>query len=95
VNESRLCGTSAWRLPTRKELLSIVDNGRFDPAIDENFFPNTARLHYWSSSPYAGQENSAWQVYFYYGEAYPIGKDQEGHVRLVRGRTATFGFENP
>ncbi len=32
---------SGWRLPTRRELFSIVDYGAYDPPIDLNYFPNT------------------------------------------------------
>jgi hypothetical protein len=96
VNELELCGHSDWRLPTRKELLSIVDNSRFKPAIDSSFFPNAAPDYYWSSSPYADQAAAfAWQVSFLYGEASPSEKKQSRHVRLVRGRTLTFGLDNP
>lgn len=95
VNAVTLCGATDWRLPTRKELLSIVDNGRFDPAINTKYFPNTLSSYLWSSTPYAGQEDSAWHVYFLYGEVYPDGKKNAHPVRLVRGSTATFGFDNP
>jgi hypothetical protein len=95
INEMALCGAGDWRLPTKKELLSIVDNGRFKPAVDPRFFPNTLSLHYWSSSPYSEDENSAWQVFFLYGEAYPNNKNETNHIRLVRGRTVTFGLDNP
>ena len=95
VNAQGLCGDKDWRLPTKRELLSIVDNGRFKPAVDGGFFPNTLSSYYWSSSTYPDQKNSAWQVYFLYGEAGPNGKDQKTSVRLVRGRTATFGLNNP
>lgn len=95
VNALRLCGASDWRVPTRKELLSIVDNSRFDPAIDPSYFPNTASVHFWSSTPYPEQPNSAWHVYFHYGEAYPNQKANAHPVRLVRGRTVTFGRDNP
>jgi len=84
VNATGLCGGKDWRLPKRQELLSIVDNGRFKPAIDSGFFPHTPVGYYWSSSSYADQAGSAWQVYFLYGESYANSKNQPGHVRLVR-----------
>lgn len=36
-----LCGYSDWRIPTRRDLLSIVDHGRSLPAVDRRFFSNT------------------------------------------------------
>ncbi|MDW7710816.1 MAG: DUF1566 domain-containing protein [Deferrisomatales bacterium] len=69
--------------------------GRFDPAIDPGHFPNTEAAYFWSSSPYADQPGSAWHVYFHYGEAYPNQKSNANPVRLVRGRTVTFGLDNP
>ena len=66
-----------------------------DPAIDTRYFPNTSSSYYWSSSPYPDQENSAWQVNFLYGEVDPKEKNQSNHLRLVRGRTVTFGLDNP
>jgi hypothetical protein len=84
VNANGLCGAGDWRLPTRKELLSIVDNGRFNPAVDTGHFPNTPASNYWSSSTYADQPGAAWQVNFRYGEVNPDDKGQGAHVRLVR-----------
>jgi len=95
INALGLCGASDWRLPTRKELLSILNNGRFNPAIDIDYFPNTSTEYFWSASPYSEDETSAWQVYFKYGEANTNKKDQGNRVRLVRGRTVTFGLDNP
>lgn len=95
VNERGLCGAGDWRLPTKRELLSIVDNSRFKPAVDRRFFPKTQPLYYWSSSTYAEEANSAWQVYYLYGEASPDDKNKNFYIRLVRGRTVTFGLENP
>ena len=95
INEEELCGLSDWRVPTRQELLSIVDNSVFKPAIDSRFFPNTTPAYYWSSSPYADQSGLAWQIYFLYGEALPGEKSEARHLRLVSGKTMTFGLENP
>jgi len=95
INDKGLCGFTDWRLPTKRELLSIVDNGGYKPAADERFFPNTLALHYWTSSPFQEDDNSAWQVYFLYGEAIPNLKNTGSYIRLVRGSTVTFGFDNP
>ena len=84
VNAQGLCGGKDWRLPTRKELLSIVDNGRFQPAIDGGHFPNTPPAYFWTASPYADGLNAAWTVFFRYGEVYPAEKSKAHHVRLVR-----------
>ena len=94
VNDTNLCGIGEWRIPTKRELLSIVDNGHFKPSIDRRFFPNTLSSHYWSASPNAEDENLAWQVYFLYGEASPHNKNESQHIRLVSGRTVTFGLDN-
>lgn len=86
-NEIGLCGfKDGWRLPTKVELLAIVDNSRFAPAIDQNFFPFTYSLDFWSSSPMANGNNDAWSVEFYYGGIrYTSNKGNRYRVRLVRG----------
>jgi hypothetical protein len=95
INDAVLCGASDWRLPTKRELLSIVDNSSFKPAADVRFFPNASSSYYWSSSPSPEQADSAWQVYFLYGEALLNNKSERNHIRLVRGRAVTFGLDNP
>ncbi|ADH85093.1 protein of unknown function DUF1566 [Desulfurivibrio alkaliphilus AHT 2] len=95
LNETGLCGTRQWRLPTRRELLSIVNNSRHDPAAETTFFPHTQADHYWTATTFADQPGSAWQVYFRYGESYPAAKEQSYHLRLVQGRTVTFGGAHP
>jgi len=56
-----------WRLPTMKELQTLVDESRIDPAIDALAFPDVYEMTefgYWSSSPVAGLSGYAWIVRF-------------------------------
>ena len=65
VNATNLCGSSAWRLPTKDELFGIVKSNPAAPMIDTDWFPNTKQYGwYWTSSPYPGYANAAWYVYF-------------------------------
>lgn len=82
----------AWRLPNVKELVSIVDQSRYCPAIDNIAFPATpstyagSDTHFWSSSPYVGNSSNAWQVHFCTGEANGPNSARTNSyaVRLVR-----------
>ena len=85
VNTQGLCGASDWRMPGRNELLSIVDNSRFNPAIDTDYFPNTPASDVWSSSPLAANSYYAWRVYFANGHNNYGYKANLYPVRLVRG----------
>jgi Protein of unknown function (DUF1566) len=53
-----------WRLPTRKELQTIVDYSQANPSIDATAFPATPPAAFWSSSPLIGSPGYAWSVYF-------------------------------
>ena len=66
VNASGLCGFTDWRLPTAKELQTLVNYGVAypGPTIDTTWFPNTQGSWYCSSSPYVGDSSGAWVVYF-------------------------------
>ncbi len=72
-----------WHLPTRKELVSLSDRGRVNPAIDPAF-EIVASDYYWSSTTYAGNTSNAWAVYFNYGYQYNYTKDNSYYVRCVR-----------
>ena len=64
-NRLTYAGYDDWRLPTPKELLTIVDNSRHDPAIDTTYFPNIPSLpHFWSSATYIKMTDIAWYVDF-------------------------------
>jgi hypothetical protein len=45
-----LGGFADWRLPNVKELISIVDYTKVNPAINSTYFPNTQPAYYWSST---------------------------------------------
>jgi len=83
-NDDTLCGFSNWRVPTVAELSSIVNKGTFNPAIDTNYFPNTASSWFWSSSPFAFIPDYAWIVFFSYGYDGNDSGDSSYRVRLVR-----------
>jgi len=50
ANGLMFAGFSDWRMPNIKELVSIVNYGRGDPAIYIPPFSNTALWYYWSST---------------------------------------------
>ena len=58
---------SGWRLPTMKELVTIVDPTTANPSIDGTAFPNTLASYFWTSTPFAAASGYAWIVYFSYG----------------------------
>ncbi|MFI3157188.1 MAG: DUF1566 domain-containing protein [Methylococcaceae bacterium] len=86
VNQQNLCGAGNWRLPTADELQSIVDYSIAypGPTIDTAFFPSTQQNAFWSSSPYVGYSNGAWNVYFSNGYVNFSYRGYSLPVRLVR-----------
>jgi hypothetical protein len=57
-------GGTGWRLPTLKELQSLVDYSQSTgPMIDPNAFPATSRSFFWSATPF-NPPSEAWGVNF-------------------------------
>lgn len=88
-----LAGYTDWRLPNIRELASLADLSRYNPAINTGYFPDTKSDNYWSSSTYANYTGYAWGVYFSYGYGYNDLKSYYSYyVRAVRGgQSGVFG----
>jgi hypothetical protein len=75
---------SGWRLPTYKELLTLVDPTRTAPAIDVTAFPGTAATAFWTASSYDGTSTQARYVDFNDGSSNFAGVATKRTVRCVR-----------
>ncbi len=78
-----------WRLPNKKELLSIVDYSTYYPSIS-SVFQATIPSRYWSSTTYVDPDiyapfTWAWFVSFSDGKTTIFHKDYSYYVRCVRG----------
>ena len=75
LNSSNYGGRSNWRVPNPLELLTILDNSRYDPAINSNFTGITTSdgTKLWTNSEYKGNTNYAYifgpSYGYYYGYA--------------------------
>jgi len=76
---------SNWRVPTIKELLTLVDYSKWVPAVKEDCpLPFENSSYYWSSTNDANDTNYAWYVDFYNGRVDGSYKTDSYYVRCVR-----------
>ena len=88
LNSTNYGSHNDWRLPTIKELITLVNLDSSMPAIDTVWFPNTHHIGYWSSSVDAGYSGGVWFLRFDDGYAHRTIKSFDGgHVYAVRGET--------
>lgn len=82
-----LGGHNDWRLPTNKELTTILDYAipGGAPTINTTAFPNTLAWFYWASDTWAVGSYAAWRVNFNFGDDGAYYKDSGYYVRCVRG----------
>lgn len=76
--------SSGWRLPSLPELFSLEETTGSQPQLDAAVFPDTPLSWFWTSSPCAFQNGSAWAVNSRGG--YPGYGTEEGTrpIRCVR-----------
>lgn len=88
-------GYSDWRLPSPQELLTIVYNSSYGPAINTTYFPSTPSKDFWSSSTDQSDTDYAWTVDFGSGDVSSWSKTYPRYFRCVRGATLPTGsFES-
>ncbi|MEA3434595.1 MAG: DUF1566 domain-containing protein [Campylobacterota bacterium] len=82
-DELVLNGVGHWRLPTFKELFSIVDYTRVHPAINPVFsFVNEGT--YWTSTGFAPSRSRTWTIDFRTGKTYYSYTTTNHAVRCVK-----------
>jgi hypothetical protein len=96
LNAASHCGFQDWRLPTRRELFSLVDFSRIDPAIVVDAFPNLPPnfdRFFWTSGTSSSTISvgfHAWAIYVATGQIDSKSKwlfelgDRPGHILAVR-----------
>lgn len=76
--------TPAWHLPTKDELMSIVDKTAKKPAIDKLAFPDTPANVFWAANPGSTDNLTAWIVNFKNGKVFANTHNSKFYLRLVR-----------
>jgi hypothetical protein len=92
LNADQYGGYSDWRIPTQRELLSIVNYDNYNPAIDMNAFPNTIPSYYWAYPTYADNPGGSSCINFLYGHDFDLDNTTTYYVRAVRGNQTPSAF---
>lgn len=80
-----LNGYTDWKLPSIKELQSIVDISKKKPSINSEF-KFVVPSSYWSKSQDLVNKNNAWYVGFKTGATFRDSKDYDCYIRCIRTR---------
>jgi hypothetical protein len=85
-NDLVYAGHSDWRLPSRTELMSMVDSTQKFPSLPSGHLFDVQNSHYWSSTPHAGLSGFAWYVNLSYGYVSDYSTALSFYVWPVRGK---------
>lgn len=81
---AQLNGGHGWRLPTREELLALVDWQQRTPAVPEAIRSVTKNNVYWSATSSVDEPDKAYYVSMFSGFSYPNKKIIQGFVRCIK-----------
>jgi len=87
-------GHSDWRTPNIRELTSIVDFSKREPAVDTSAFPYFSTHVVWSSTPDSDEPSKGWFLSFTLGTTDSYQRSSLLGVRMVRGGQS-LGLLNP
>ena len=79
-----LNGKDDWRLPTCREMESLLDRSVYRPLMRKEV-PFRDIRSYWSSTTFVGNNNSAWLVMFDGAYVLSYYKTNAYYIRCVRG----------
>ena len=74
---------SDFRIPTVRELQTIVDYRNYNPAIFKGFLTPVSD-EFWTSTPFAYSKGSFWTVDFKKGTIKPAGERYDKNLRCVQ-----------
>lgn len=86
LNTSGYQGINAWRLPTRRELYSLISHRFINPSLPEaQPFADVFSGYFWTASPCSRLMNQAWYIHLGGGRVYRGIKENSYMVWPVAG----------
>jgi hypothetical protein len=83
LNKANWGGSSAWRLPTVRELFSILNYNYYRPCVDPMYFPHTIPDCYWTEQSESDWDDGFWVVNFLDGSLVRDIGGLEYYIRAV------------